>query len=475
MQFQYKAGKGAVKIKFIAGSLNLFDGQTLSVGYGKIKGDTFLNRREFVLVMRKVVAMAKTNKVKVIAVNYADLKALAPKSMGDYEAGRVAGTAFAMAGYEHNTYKTKPKEGWGLVETVAITNAPMAAQDGFADGLIIAGEVNATRELANTPAGDLTPKSLTAAAKKAATNTGVKVKSLNMAQMKKLGMGAIVGVGKGAEDKPEFVIMEYWGAGNPRKGESFATVDKSLKPVVLVGKGVTFDSGGLQAKGGDHMYEMHMDMSGGAAVIHSVVLAAKLKLKVNVVGLVPAVENTTGPQSMRPGDILKSLSGKTIEILHTDAEGRVILADAITYAKRYNPAIVADAATLTGAALTAFGEHANAFMTNEPPMITDFMDLAEESGDYMWPMPLWKEYDYIVKGRFADVPNIPATGNSRYAGVIGGGKFLEVFAKELDCPWIHLDIAPKMTAAPDEHLAKGAAGSPVRFFLALMEKYADNS
>src|SRR3989344_2344143 len=475
MQFQYKAGKGAVKIKFIAGPLNLFDGKTLSVGYGKIKGATFLNRREFVLVMRKVVAMAKTNKVKVIAVNYADLKALAPKSMGDYEAWRVAGTAFAMAGYEHNTYKTKPKEGWGLVETVAITNAPMAAQDGFADGLIIAGEVNATRELANTPAGDLTPKSLTAAAKKAATNTGVKVKSLNMAQMKKLGMGAIVGVGKGAEDKPEFVIMENWGAGNPRKGESFATVDKSLKPVVLVGKGVTFDSGGLQAKGGDHMYEMHMDMSGGAAVRHSVVLAAKLKLKVNVVGLVPAVENTTGPQSMRPGDILKSLSGKTIEILHTDAEGRVILADAITYAKRYNPAIVADAATLTGAALTAFGEHANAFMTNDSSMIMDFMNLAEESGDYMWPMPMWKEYDYIVKGRFADVPNVPATGNSRYAGVIGGGKFLEVFAKELDCPWIHLDIAPKMTAAPDEHLAKGAAGSPVRFFLALMEKYADNS
>jgi len=105
-------------------------------------------------------------------------------------------------------------------------------------------------------------------------------------------------------------------------------------------------------------------------------------------------------------------------------------------------------------------------------MIMDFMDLAEESGDYMWPMPLWKEYDYIVKGRFADVPNVPATGNSRYAGVIGGGKFLEVFAKELDCPWIHLDIASKMTAAPDEHLAKGAAGSPVRFFLALIEKYA---
>lgn len=469
MKFQYKAAKGAIKIKFIPGSLNLFDGKTLSISHRDTKP---LSRRGFVMVMRKVVATAKANKVKSIAANYADLKALAPKSMGDYEIGRIAGTAFIMAGYEHNTYKTKPKEGWGLVETAAITNAPVAAKEGFADGLVIAGEVNATRELSNTPAGDMTPKTLTAAAKKAAKGTAIKVKSLGMSEMQKLGMGAVVGVGKGAQVQPEFIIMEYWGAGR----HSMSTGRRhgmSTKPVVLVGKGVTFDSGGLQAKGGDHMYEMHMDMSGGAAVIHSVVLAAKLKLKVNVVGLIPAVENTTGPQSMRPGDILTSLSGKTIEILHTDAEGRVILADAITYAKRYNPAVVADAATLTGAALTAFGEHANAFMTNKSDMIMDFMDLAEESGDYLWPMPLWKEYDYIVKGRFADVPNIPATGNSRYAGVIGGGKFLEVFAKDLDCPWIHLDIAPKMTAAPDEHLAKGAAGSPVRFFLSLMEKYAD--
>ncbi len=460
MKFEPKAGRGAVKIRLIPGSLERFDGKTLSVGYGEIKGDAFLNRRKFVLLMRKVVATAKQNKIKSISVDFKDIHALAPKGMGDYELGRVAGTAFVMADYEHTTYKTKPKEGWNFVEVASILKTPEASQKGFADGLIIAGEINAARELSNTPAGDMTPQKLAEAAKKATKGTKVKIKVLGMKEMQKLGMGAVVGVGKGAQDKPKFIIMEYWGTA------------KNQKPVVLVGKGVTFDSGGLQAKGGDHMYEMHMDMSGGAAVIHSVALAAKLKLTVNVVGLVPAVENTTGPQSMRPGDILKSLSGKTIEILHTDAEGRVILADALTYAKRYNPAIVADAATLTGAALTAFGEHANAFMTNREDMLKDFQELADESGDYMWPMPLWEEYDYIVKGRFADVPNISPTGNSRYAGVIGGDKFLEVFAKELDCPWIHLDIAPKMTAAPGEHLAKGAAGSPVRFFLALMEKYA---
>jgi len=254
--------------------------------------------------------------------------------------------------------------------------------------------------------------------------------------------------------------MEYWGA------------PKTQKPVVLIGKGVTFDSGGQQAKPGDSMYEMHMDMSAGGAVIHAVALAAKLKLKANVVGLVPAVENATGSNAMRPGDILKSLSGKTIEILHTDAEGRVILADAITYAKRYKPAIVVDAATLTGAALTALGEQASALMTNREEMVPEFLSLGEASGDYLWPFPLWEEYDYIVKGRFGDVPNIPAQGNTRYAGVIGGGKFLEVFAKELECPWAHLDIAPVMTAGAEHQLAKGAAGAPVRFFLALIEKYA---
>src|SRR3989344_2472779 len=467
MKLEPKAGKGAVVVRFVEGSLGRFDEKVLSVAYGDKKVSPF-NRRKFVLLMRKVVAQAKQHRIKSLVVEYADIKSFASKDMGDYEAGRVAGTAFVMADYEHVFYKTKPKEGWNFVEAVAVPNMPAAAKEGFADGLVIAGEVNATRELSNTPGGDMTPRILAEKAKAAVKGTNIKVKILGVKEMQKLGMGAVLGVGKGAKDEPRFIVMEYWGA-SPSTGSG------RQAPGVLVGKGVTFDTGGIQVKPGDHMYEMHMDMSGGAAVIHALVLAAKLKIKTNVIGLIPAVENAVGAGALRPGDILKSLSGKSIEILHTDAEGRVILADAITYAKPYRPARVADAATLTGAALTALGLHASALMTNREDMMMDFMDLAEESGDYMWPMPLLKEYDYIVKGRFADVPNIPATGNSRYAGVIGGGKFLEVFAKELDCPWIHLDIAPKMPAAPDEHLAKGAAGSPVRFFLALMEKYADNS
>src|SRR3989338_1754656 len=459
MKLEPKAGKGAVVVRFVEGSLGRFDEKVLSVAYGDKKVSPF-NRRKFVLLMRKVVAQAKQHRIKSLVVEYADIKSFASKDMGDYEAGRVAGTAFVMADYEHVFYKTKPKEGWNFVEAVAVPNMPAAAKEGFADGLVIAGEVNATRELSNTPGGDMTPRILAEKAKAAVKGTNIKVKILGVKEMQKLGMGAVLGVGKGAKDEPRFIVMEYKGGGkNP--------------PVVLIGKGVTFDTGGIQVKPGDHMYEMHMDMSGGGAGIHALGVGGPLKIKANVIGLIPAVENAVGAGALRPGDILKSLSGKSIEILHTDAEGRVILADAITYAKRYRPAIVADAATLTGAALTALGLHASAVMTNREDIMEDIRALGEESGDYVWPFPLWEEYDDMVKGHFGDVPNISTSGNSRNGGVIAGGKFLEVFAKELDCPWFHFDIAPRMTSAPGEHLAKGAAGAPVRLFLALIEKYAD--
>ncbi len=472
MKFQPKAERGAVKIKFIKGFLSRFDGKTLSVGCGDPStllraGKTHLTRRKFVLQMRKVISLAKQNKIRSVAVDFKDIKALAPKDFTDNEAGKITAIAFVMAGYEHNTYKTKAKDAYAGVEIVAVLNTPEPAKSGGGVGEQVAAAVNAARELSNTPGGDMTPTVLARAAKAAAKTAGagpkLTVKVLGRKEMQKIGMGAVLGVAKGSAEEPQFIVMEYKGG------------PKSQKPVVLVGKGVTFDTGGLQIKPGDHMYEMHMDMSGGAAVIHAICLAAKLKLKVNVVALVPAVENALSGSAVRPGDILKSLSGKTIEILHTDAEGRVILADAITYAKRYNPAIVVDVATLTGAALVALGEQASAVMMRpaEPTDVMNILDLAENSGDYLWPMPLWEEYDDMVKGKFGDVPNISTAGNSRYGGVIAGGKFLEVFAKELDCPWVHIDMAPKMTAAPNEFLAKGAAGAPVRLLLAIIEKHAN--
>jgi leucyl aminopeptidase len=362
-----------------------------------------------------------------------------------------------MANYEHTAYKTAPKGGFKSIDAVEVRNAAPAVRNAFEKGRIIGESVNACRELCNTPGGDMTPELLAEAAVAAAQGTPAKVKILGVAEMASLGMGAVLGVAKGSKEDPAFIIVEYWGA------------DRSKKPAVLVGKGVTFDTGGLNIKTGDGMYEMHMDMSGGAAAIHAAILAARLGLKRNVVALVPAVENAPASGAVRPGDILKSMSGKTIEILNTDAEGRVILADALTYAKKYNPSSVIDVATLTGASLIALGTVASAFMTNKESLITPLMELAEESGDYMWPLPLWEEYDPMVKGTFGDVPNLSAMGSSRHGGVIAGGKFLEVFAKELECPWVHIDMAPRMTATPEDSLAKGAAGAPVRFLLKYIE------
>lgn len=414
--------------------------------------------RKFQMVCRSIIQTAKQNKLKKIAVQLNKSPFPKLKGVALPELASIIAQNFAMANYEPNTYKTTPKGGWNLVEEVMICgDTPKAMQAGFAKGLIIAGEVNACRELANTPGSDMTPESLADAAVKAAEGTPARVKILGKAEMAALGMGGVLGVAKGSIEEPQFIVVEYWGA------------ERTKKPLVLIGKGVTFDTGGLQVKPGDSMYEMHMDMSGGAAVIHAVVAAAKLGLKKNVIALVPAVENASASHAFRPGDILKSMSGKTIEILHTDAEGRVILADAITYAKRYKPAAVIDVATLTGASLIAMGTVASAFMTNKEASIPALMEIAEQSGDLMWPLPLWEEYDPMVKGTFGDVPNISTMGNSRYGGVIAGGKFLEVFAKELECPWVHIDMAPRMTTTAEDNLSKGAAGNPVRFLIKAIE------
>lgn len=444
--------KGLTGLTFIEGSVSRFDGQTLSLAVGDKKA---LTRRRLIPLMRKVVRTAKQYEVHSLSIDFKELRALAPKAIEDTDLAQLCAEAFAMAAYEHDTYKTA--NGAKKVGEIEIRNAPAALQKAFDKGRIVGDMVNACRELANTPGGDMTPELLSEAAARMAAGTPARVKALGAAQMAELGMGAVLGVAKGSAEEPQFIVVEYWGA------------DRTKKPTVLVGKGVTFDTGGLNIKTGDGMYEMHMDMSGGAAVIAATILAARLGLKKNVIALVPAVENSSASNAFRPGDILKSMSGKTIEVLNTDAEGRVILADAITYAKKYNPAIVIDVATLTGASLVALGTVASAFMTNKESLIAPLMEVAEESGDYMWPLPLWEEYNPMVKGTFGDVPNLSTMGNSRYGGVIAGGKFLEVFAKDLECPWVHIDMAPRMTATSEDNLAKGAAGNPVRFLLKYIE------
>src|SRR3989344_1418910 len=329
------------------------------------------NLRKFVLALRRVVADTKKSrfdlsnrgssisqaksgeKIKKVAIVLREMPKLPTLGVSEQECGEIISREVLLADYEFTKYLSKPKEGWSFISELAIVGkVSKEFKDGTERGKIIAGEVNMTRELANTPGGDMTPKILADAARTAVKGlANTKVTVLGKREMEKLGMGAVLGVSAGSTHEPQFIVVEYFGSevDSTRSARS----PQPAQPIVLVGKGVTFDTGGLNIKTEDHMYSMHLDMSGGAAVIHAVALAAKLGLKKNVVALVPAVENMPGGNSYRPGDILRSLSGKTIEVLNTDAEGRVILAYALPYAKRYNPKLVVDVATLTGAAVVA--------------------------------------------------------------------------------------------------------------------------
>jgi leucyl aminopeptidase len=266
-------------------------------------------------------------------------------------------------------------------------------------------------------------------------------------------MGAILGVAKGSDAPPRFIIIEYKG-----KAEK--------KPIVFVGKGVTFDTGGLNLKPGKSINDMHMDMSGGAAVIHALSAIARLKIKKHVIGIIPAVENMPSGSSYRPGDVLRSMSGKTIEIGNTDAEGRVILSDALTYAERYTPRIVVDVATLTGAACVALGDQCSALFTKSDVIAKKLTDIGDHVGERTWRLPLWDEYEDGIKGTFADWSNV---GKGHDGGAINGAMFLYQFAKKY--PWVHLDIAPVMTTHEGQHLGKGASGVPVRSLVRIAETF----
>lgn len=448
----------AVRVHFVESSTVPFlehnDGRReLNIKTGKYSAVT---QRSFILLCRKVVRLAQEHKINRVAILFDREPFSQLKSLSDFEVASLMVQNFEMANFEFTTFRTKPKSGWPKVKEVIIYGEVDAhVKAGFKKGQVIGEYVNKCRELANAPGGDMTPTALAEEAKKTARGTKIKVTALGPKELKKLKMGAILGVARGSKEEPCFIIMEYNGGGKE-------------KPIVLIGKGVTFDTGGLSLKPSDSMVGMHLDMSGGAAVINTIALAAKLGVKKNIIGLVPAVENMPGGESYRPGDVLVSMSGKTIEVLNTDAEGRVILADALTYARKYNPRLVVDVATLTGAALIALGQRTSAFMTKEKKFEDLFVKLGEESGDYMWPLPLWDEYEEEVRGSRGDVTNTH-NKNSRYGGSINGGIFLHEFARGL--PWVHIDIAPRMEAIPSDNLAPGAAGEPVRFLLKLVENF----
>lgn len=423
-----------------------------------------LTPRKFMATVRTVVQSAQKHEIEHVALE------LSPSSfpkLTDYDEAWFFSTLaenLLIGAYEYDTYQTpdpdEPKK--TLKEVVVCGNVNKEAKAGFLRGKTVADYVNKARDIANTPGDDMAPFQLANAAQKLAKGTGVKVTVLDEKRIQKEGLEAVWAVGKGARDLPRFIIMEYYGAGKPQKGK------KDTEPIALVGKGITYDTGGLNVKPSGQMHEMHLDMSGGSAVIAAICAAGKLKLKKNVVAVIPAAENAVSDRSMRAGDIIGSHAGKTIEVIHTDAEGRLVLADGLSYVKKFTPRATLDVATLTGAALVALGQHASAVLTEDKQLRTTLEELGEESGDYVWPLPLWEEYKELVKSKRADVANIEPTF-SRFAGTIEGGIFLSHFAP--DCPWAHIDIAPRMVAAKHDKLAHGSTGEPVRLLIKFIENY----
>ncbi|MBI2640744.1 MAG: leucyl aminopeptidase family protein [Candidatus Sungbacteria bacterium] len=412
------------------------------------------NYRKNQLVARRYVQYAKGERISELTTPFG-----ASLGTNKKAAASIFASSAVMAGFDFNKYKEAPKNGWPEVKTIYLAADKkdfLEIQRGIREGMIVGEEVNACRELSNTPGGDMTPRHLAQAATTSAKKFGVRAKILDEKQMKRLNMGGVLGVARGSDEKPRFIILEYM------RGP------KGQKPLVLVGKGVTFDTGGLNLKPDQYIYEMHMDMSGGAAVIHGITAIARLKLPINVVGLIPAVENMPSGSSYRPGDLLKTMSGKTIEVLNTDAEGRVILSDALYYgATKYKPGLMVDLATLTGAAHVALGSYCSAVFTKDEKLQEKLVEVGKNSGDYMWPLPLWDEYLPEIKGTFGDLAN--AGKGDRYGGAIQGAKFLEQFVGKT--PWAHFDIAPRMTTVDSEYLSKGASGVGVRYIVELAKEY----
>lgn len=415
------------------------------------------NRRKATLASRQIVVVAKQHKIADVAVRLDDLQF--PHAGVEALAQLVAENS-QLADYSFTRYRKVPKGGWPKLTSLTFhvrTADRVAAAKGLRIGTIIGTANNMARDLANTPGSDMTPTLLANAAVAAGKQAGFSVTVMKQDAIEREGMGGLLGVSHGSPHAPTFTIMEYAAPGHAKD-----------KPLVFVGKGVTFDSGGLNVKPDTSMYEMHMDMSGAAAVIAAMRTIAFLKLPIRVIGLIPAAENMSAGDAYRPGDQLRTLSGKTIEVMHTDAEGRVILADALTYAERYKPAAVIDVATLTGAAMVALGQRAAAILSPNEVLSQELHKLAEESGDLAWPLPLWEEYEADIQGTFGDVAN---SSKVRYGGAITGAAFLWQFAKKFS-RWAHVDIAPTMTTIDGQYLAKGSAGAGVRLLVAFARAHA---
>lgn len=450
-----------LKTKIVELSLEDFKGKENQVGL--IYTNKFriilcgLGKRDKISLQRiriacsKGIKKANSMKMKKVAVEILHDDAL---ECGFEDIARAETISSVLASYSFSKYFTKKENKYitTLKEIVFFTENNLLAkhskemENGVRTGGIIGNATNFARDLGNEPSNIIYPESLCDLITVRSQNKKYYAEVLDLIELQKREMGGILEVARGSSREPRLLILRYNGG---KEGE---------QPYVIVGKGVTFDSGGISIKPAAGMAMMKVDMGGGAATIGVFEAISQLNLKLNVVGLIPLVENMPSGNSYKPGDIIKAYNGITIEVDNTDAEGRLILADALSYAAEFNPKIVIDMATLTGAAVVAIGNVASIIMGNDESLIDKLKKAGEQTYDRVWQLPLWEEYDKMIDSDIADVKN---TGSGRQAGTIMGGMFLKRFVGKF--PWAHIDIAATAMRDSKTHYdPKNATGSGVR-------------
>ena len=400
----------------------------------------------------RAVRVAERLKLESLAISLDGLDGVAAEA-----AAQAVAEGAGLAAWKFTELQADDEES----PTVLVTSVDLvggeaeASSAGAVAGAAIARAVNFCRSLQDRPGNVATPSHLAEEAARMGGSVGLEVTVFDEARMRKEGMHALLSVTRGSEEEARFIIMEHRGG---EEGDA---------PIVLVGKGLTFDSGGISIKPSQGMEEMKYDMSGGAAVIGAMQAIAELGVKANVVGLVPSSDNMPSGTATKPGDVISSLAGKTIEVINTDAEGRLILADALAWGARMKPAAMVDCATLTGSVIIALGHHAAAVMGNDDDLVHELREAGDASGERCWPLPLWSEYTKQLDSNYADLQNI----GGRPGGSITAGAFLKEFAG--DAPWAHLDIAG--TAWGEGKLSyqrKGGTGFPTRLLVEWVRRRA---
>jgi leucyl aminopeptidase len=366
-------------------------------------------------------------------------------------------TGLLLGTYQFNEFKTFGRDKIKEIKEVIILGETVKEmkllEDGLRTGKIISESVCMARDLVNGPSNRITPTTLEGKARQIARDHAMEIQVLEVSQAEAMGMGAFVAVAKGSQEPGKFIILEY------NKG-------KGLDTIALVGKGITFDSGGLQIKPAENMERMKDDMSGAAAVLAIMEVASKLQISLHLVGIIPATENLPSGKAYKPGDVLKTLSGQTVEVISTDAEGRLILSDALAYGLRYEPKAIIDLATLTGACVIALGDYVIGLFGNDEALVKRVEEASGKTGEKVWRLPLWDEYFEYLRSDVADFRNV----GTRSAGAIIGGIFLSKFVEKT--PWVHLDIAgPAYIEKEKPYIPKGGTGVGIRLVVQMLRDW----